>query len=81
MKCKICSREAQTQTSSQYCDLHQKAYENLLKKFEIWKKASNMEWDEYLKQVAKNPLTGIWAKEVAENILMSKEYADEKRNV
>lgn len=81
MKCKICSREAQRQPSSQYCDIHQKAYENLLKKFEIWKKATNAEWNEYLKQVASNPSTGIWAKEVAENILMDKEYGDEKRNV
>jgi len=35
----------------------------------------------YLKMVAKNPSTGIWAKEVAENILRGKEHADEKRNV
>lgn len=73
MKCVVCSREAQTQPSSKYCELHQKAYENLLKKFETWEKAFNIQWNKYLKEVAKNPLTGIWAKEVAENIVSGKE--------
>jgi hypothetical protein len=73
LKCKICSRQAQTRPANKYCDLHQKAYENLQSKFEIWKKASNTEWNVYLKQVAKNPSTGIWAKEVAENLLTDKE--------
>jgi hypothetical protein len=69
LKCKICSREAQTQPESSYCELHQKAYENLQGKYEAWKKASNIDWKTYLQQVSKNPLTGIWAKEVAENLL------------
>ena len=69
MKCKVCSREAQTQPLSKYCELHDKAYENLQKKFEVWKNASNIEWRNYLREVARNPLTGIWAREVAENLL------------
>ena len=70
MKCKICSRQAQPQPQNDYCELHQKAYENLQKKFQEWKKASNIEWKGYLQEVAKNPLTGIWAKEVAENLFI-----------
>ncbi len=73
MKCKVCSREAQTQPQSKYCELHQKAYENILSKFEAWKKASNIQWKDYLNEAAKNPLTGTWAKEVAEHILLEKE--------
>jgi hypothetical protein len=49
--------------------LHLKAYENLQEKFLEWKKASNIEWENYLQEVAKNPLTGVWAKEVAESLL------------
>jgi len=69
LKCKLCSRETQRQPQSEYCELHQKAYESLRGKFEVWKKASNIEWKNYLAEVAKNPLTGTWAKEVAENLL------------
>jgi len=28
-----------------------------------------VDWKNYLKEIAKNPLTGTWAKEVAENLL------------
>ncbi len=69
MKCKVCSRPAQSQAQNSYCELHQKAYENLQKKFQDWKKASTIEWKKYLQEVAKNPFTGIWAKEVAETLL------------
>jgi hypothetical protein len=69
LKCKVCSRQAQLQTPSNYCELHLKAYENLQKKFQDWRKASNIDWKSYLQDVAKNLLTGIWAKEVAESLL------------
>jgi len=75
LKCEICSREAQVELQSSYCELHQRAYENLQKKFEVWKKASNLEWKAYLIEVAKNPFTGKWAKEVAESLLSEKEKA------
>ena len=78
MKCMVCSREAQTQPKSEYCELHQKAYKNIQGKFEAWKKALNIEWKEYLNEIAKSPLTGIWAKEVAENLLSTKEKAQTK---
>ena len=67
MKCKVCSRE--TLTKRDYCELHEKAYRNIRQKFEVWKKALNIEWKEYLKEIAKNPLTGAWVKEVAESLL------------
>jgi len=69
------------QPQSEYCELHLKAYESVQKKFEVWKKASNIEWKEYLQEVAKNPFTGIWAKEVAEYILSGREQSWAKRNV
>lgn len=75
MKCKICNREALTkmQSDSKYCELHEKALQNILQKFEVWKKASGTEWEEYLKEIAKNPFTGTWAKEVAEEMLKERE--------
>lgn len=67
MKCELCSKEAQAQ--SKYCRVHEKAYQNVQQKFQVWKNASHIEWNEYLKEIAKNPFTGKWAKEVAEKLL------------
>ena len=70
MKCKICSREA---CENGYCEMHMKAHESITKKYDLWKKALEISWKEYLSEVAKNPLTGEWAKEVAEYLIKSEE--------
>ncbi|MEM2994491.1 MAG: hypothetical protein QXI91_00530 [Candidatus Bathyarchaeia archaeon] len=70
MKCVICNREA---IKDGYCELHIKAYESILKKYELWKKALEISWKEYLSEIVKNPLTGEWAKEVAEYLIKSGE--------
>lgn len=74
MKCVICNREA---SKDGYCELHMKAYESISKKYELWKKALEVSWKEYLSEIVKNPLTGEWAKEVAEHLIKS----GEKQNV
>jgi len=65
LKCKVCEREAE----NQYCELHEKAYRNILKEYDVWKKASGVSWKQYLSEIAKNPSTGLWAREVAESLL------------
>jgi len=65
LKCKICLREA---TRNNYCELHGKAYENVVKKYDVWKRALEIDWKEYLSKIAENPLTGEWAKEVAQHL-------------
>lgn len=67
MKCRICSREAAKK--GEYCELHEKAHQNIIEKFEVWKQALDISWKEYLKEIVKNEYTGIWAKEVAEQLL------------
>ncbi len=62
MTCNICNREA----VGEYCDLHERAYRNIVKKYEVWRIASNLSWEEYLNEVVKNPYTGSWVKEVVE---------------
>ena len=74
MNCKICNREAR---ENGYCELHMKAYETIAKKYELWKEALESSWKEYLSEIAKNPLTGEWAREVAEYLINS----GEKQNV
>ncbi len=70
MKCATCDREA---CENGYCELHRKAYESIVKKYEGWKKALEISWKEYLSEIIKNPLTGEWAKEVAEYLIESGE--------
>jgi len=67
MTCKICNREA----VGKYCELHERAYRNIVKKYDVWGSALNLSWEEYLNDVAKNPYTGSWAREVAEHLTKS----------
>jgi len=71
LKCKLCNRE--TKSESKYCELHDRAYANIVKKFETWKRVSNVSWEEYLNELVKNQFTGMWAKEVAEQLLKKEE--------
>jgi hypothetical protein len=49
--------------------LHLKAYQNIIDKFDVWKKASGTLWGQYLVEIQKNSLTGEWAKEVAKYLI------------
>ena len=65
MKCKICERKAE----SEFCKFHKISFENLVKKFEEWKKSMDISWPEYLKMLQNNPYTGVWVKEVIQYLL------------
>jgi len=54
-----------------------RAYLNIIEKYDVWKKACDISWKEYLSEIAKNPLTGEWTKEVAEYLAKN----GEKQNV
>jgi len=66
MSCKICERPAKEKG---YCNAHLKAYQNIYEKFEVWKKALNVTWMDYLVKISKNSLTGEWAKEVVKYLI------------
>jgi len=65
VKCKICTKE----TTTEYCELHQKAHENLVQKYDNWKKALETSWEEYLNEILKNQYSGVWVREVAEYLI------------
>ena len=65
MKCRICGKES----TSGFCELHEMAYDNLLEGYKDWKKALNLAWTSYLRKVMMNPNTGLWAKEVAQELV------------
>jgi hypothetical protein len=65
----VCEREA----SEKYCVLHEKAYRNIVQKFEDWKRVAGVSWKEYLKELVENSYTGCWAKEISEYLLENKD--------
>jgi hypothetical protein len=74
LKCAICYREAVGKES--YCKFHSKAYENLVRKYDSWKRALELSWKEYLSEVVKNSSTGEWVKEVAQHLINNEEKHD-----
>jgi hypothetical protein len=50
-----------------------KAHENVVEKYEVWREACKVSWEEYLSDIVKNVFTGEWAKEVAEYLIKSGE--------
>lgn len=52
--------------------VHFEAYENIVEKYHLWNKALKISWKEYLSEIEQHPLTGEWAKEVA-NYLVNNE--------
>jgi len=49
--------------------LHAKVRHLIIKRYDGWRKAMNISWKEYLSEIAKNPLTGEWAREVARHLI------------
>ena len=69
MKCRACSMEA----TKEYCEFHERAYRSIVQKYDEWRRATEISWKEYLNEIFKNPNTGSWAKEVAEELIKSEE--------
>jgi hypothetical protein len=63
----MCKRESRF---GDYCAFHAKAHRNLVANYEQWKKALDISWKEYLREIAQNSFTGEWAKEVAQHLLL-----------
>jgi hypothetical protein len=77
LNCKICPRKP---VKNGFCTLHLKAYENIVGKYGFWRKAQGISWKEYLSEIEQNPLTGEWAKEVANYLINSEETKSVKES-
>ena len=75
MKCLLCDRNA---VNDNYCRFHMKAYERILDNYVQWKRASEVDWKEYLREIVMNPLAGQWAKEVAQHLTQTGEQTNVK---
>lgn len=65
LKCRICGRPV---AAAEYCEVHALALRRIRDKYVVWKRALDVSWKQYLNEIVNNPLTGIWAREVAEDI-------------
>jgi hypothetical protein len=74
LNCKICQRKAVTE---KFCQIHLKAYEKIVEKYDCWRKALKISWREYLSEIEQNPLTGESVKEVTSYLIDN----EETRNV
>jgi hypothetical protein len=77
LKCKACNKEA---GGKNFCPLHLKAYDNIVTKYDVWRKAVEISWREYLKEIEKNSLTGEGAKEVAKYLITNEGTRDVTEN-
>ena len=77
MKCKACNKEA---GEKEFCPLHLKAYENIVTKYDFWRKAVEISWIEYLREIQQNSLTGEGAKEVAKYLITNEGTKDVTEN-
>ena len=77
MSCKVCGRKA---GERDFCLLHLKAYENMVKKYDFWRKALRISWKEYISEIEKNSATGEWAREVAKYLLNNEETRNVTKN-
>ena len=66
MECPICGRKVDRPG---YCKLHAEVCNVVMEKYDRWRKATDISWKEYLSEIAKNPLTGEWAREVAQYLM------------
>ena len=77
MNCKICSRKAITE---KFCQIHLKAYENIVEQYDCWRKALKISWGEYLSEIEQNSLTGEWVREVANHLINNEETKSAKES-
>ena len=64
--CTICGRVALKE--SDLCRYHQDALDSLKSSYELWRKASEVIWEEYIEKLCQIDETGRWVLDVAEQI-------------
>ncbi len=62
MECQVCRRRARPGIA--LCRFHYHALKRLVDRYPAWSNAAEVDWQEYIKRVDANPVTGAWVKEV-----------------
>jgi len=67
MSCPICGAPSR----NRFCSAHQMAFQNLLSVYEVWRRALEISWRDYLERVAGNENSGRWVQEVCAFLLLN----------
>jgi hypothetical protein len=65
LKCAICGRASR----GELCRYHEEGSKRIIKHYDVWKARTGASWEDYLKVVSANELTGEWARESAVHLL------------
>jgi len=60
MNCPICGAPSR----NRLCPAHEGAYQNLLATYDVWRRALEVSWLDYLERVARNENSGRWVQDV-----------------
>jgi hypothetical protein len=63
--CEICGRDA---SDDELCRYHLEALNNLKTGYDGWKKATGMNWEDYMEKIVHIEETGRWVLDVIERI-------------
>jgi len=77
VKCKICDKES---GEEELCLMHLKTCAKVFQGYEVWKKGLRISWEDYLRRIRDNSLTGKWAKEVAEYLINKEEKGNVEKS-
>jgi hypothetical protein len=69
-ECPICGRK--TSDDNRFCGYHQGALKKLEKGLEGWKKALDLDWENYLLRVYEVEGLGLWIQEMIDYIMSEK---------
>lgn len=61
-------------SGSEYCRYHHAAIKNLEIAHQDWEKAVGIGWLDFLKEVMERKETGVWAKDVAADLLSKERF-------
>lgn len=64
-RCAICGRPS----GGELCRYHEEAAKRLAGHYVVWKERTGASWEEYLRAVSANELTGEWIRECAGYLL------------
>ena len=53
-------------------------YENVVRSYDQWRRALDISWKEYLSQIANDPLTGEWTRQVVQHVMKSEGHVNVK---
>jgi len=81
-RCRVCggsSGGGSGADSGGLCACHEAAWREVCGHYPTWEARMGAGWGEYLAEVARNPLTGAWVREVAEFMIRNRIARQDRR--